>query len=125
MIKSLNQRKNQPDIHKEIRAIPGGREIFDENGEIALTVDDVKQGKKLDVIEGFFDKNKNQYRRNQLIAEKLDYYRKLQPFTQRFRTVETDSKTKLQQETFKRNQEFLREKALRAKMAHEDALQLD
>jgi len=34
-----------------LRSIPGAKNIFDANGELNLTVEDIKMGKKLDQLE--------------------------------------------------------------------------
>lgn len=101
------------DFAQQLRAIPGGREMLNEKGEIDLTVDDVKQGRKLDVIMKFFSRNT---KKEQILAEKLRYYKNLKPRQGVYQTNEMDVHQRIQQEAFKRNQMFLEEKHLKDKM---------
>lgn len=101
------------DLAQQLRAIPGGREMLNEKGEIDLTVDDVKQGRKLDVIMKFFSRND---KKEQFLAEKLRYYKNLKPRQGVFQTNEMDAHQRIQQEAFKQNQKFLEEKQLKEKM---------
>ena len=58
-----------------IRSIPGAKNIFDDNGELNLTVEDIKMGKKLDQLERL----KIQTKGEELQEAKLAYYKNLKP----------------------------------------------
>ena len=68
------------------RGIPGVSSLFNKQGEVDLTVSDIKQGNKLELI----DKIDRMSKGDEKIEAKLSYYKNLKPITGVFQTAVMD-----------------------------------
>ena len=89
-----------------IRSIPGAKNIFDDNGELNLTVEDIKMGKKLDQLERL----KIQTKGEEMQEAKLAYYRNLKPRGGIFKVQEMDPGQEIIQRAHDKTQKHLAKK---------------
>ena len=59
-----------------LRNIPGGRQIFNAAGEVELTIEDVKAGRKLNLMSQF---GATGSKAEEYLEAKLAYYKNLKP----------------------------------------------
>ena len=78
--------KNKKSALNAFRGVPGARALFNEEGELDLTVEDIKQGKKLDTIERLGRTTKGE----EMIEAKMNYYKNMKPKGFVFKTQEMD-----------------------------------
>lgn len=69
------------------RGVPGAKQIFNAKGEINLTVEDIKQGRKLEFMQDM----QLTTRGEEIMEAKLNYYKNLKPRTGVFKTAEMDT----------------------------------
>ena len=70
-------------FNKKLNALKGDANLFSEDGQLNITEDDIKMGRKLEYIEML----EQGTRAEQKIEAKLNYYKNLKPRTGVFKTA--------------------------------------
>lgn len=87
----------------------GQDNFFDENGQLNITEEDIKMGRKLDFIENMDFTNKA----DQKLEAKLNYYKNLKPKGGVFKVANMDATEEIQQMAHERNKKFFYEQRRR------------
>ena len=69
--------------NKQFRTMAGGNQIFNAEGEVELTVDDVKMGNKLNLMQKFGTSGS---KAEEFMEAKLNYYKNMKPKQGVFKT---------------------------------------
>ena len=90
-------------VIKKLRKIEGGRSLINAQGEIEISLDDIKQGKKLDILDKF-NLDDNQVTKAEVFMNaKKAYYKNIKPKTGVFVVAHISEKERLKQELFEKN----------------------